>query len=423
MIRQRAQRAGTPREVTLRSLVWTVFFPSIVFGVGQGAAAPVIALSARELGASVALAGLMVALWGLGQVIGDLPAGSLVARIGERRSIMVATLLGATGAGLAFFSPWLWLLAAGLLLTGLANSVWGLARQSYLAEAIPQDRRARAMSLFGATLRVGAFVGPVIGSGVILLVGTRGGLLVQMIAVVVAGLLMIRLPDPQRRRAAGDARISVFGVIGQHRVLLSTLGAGAVLTGAARASRDAVLPLWGEHLGLAAATISLVFAAGSLIDVLLAYPAGYLMDRKGRLAVAVPSLSLMALAYVSMPLAGGLTGLVLVTVLLGLGNGLGSGVIMTLGADTAPPGQRAEFLAAWRLTHDVGWMAGPLTIAGVAAVAPLFAAPLTLGVLAALGAGTLARYIPKYVHRTGELVSPAAFPSPHRPRHDTPANS
>ncbi len=51
---------------------------------------------------------------------------------------------------------------------------------------------------------------------------------------------------------------------------------------------------------------------------------------------------------------------------------------MTLGADVAPAATRAEFLAAWRLTHDAGMFLGPLSLGAAAIVAPL---SLGLGVL------------------------------------------
>ena len=62
-------------ERPLRSLAGTVYLPAAAYGIGQGAAAPVIVLAALELGASAAVAGLMVAIVGLGQVIGDTKEG------------------------------------------------------------------------------------------------------------------------------------------------------------------------------------------------------------------------------------------------------------------------------------------------------------------------------------------------------------
>ncbi len=388
---------SSPEVVSLRSLAPTVYVPAAVYGLGQGAAAPVVALTARDLGASVPVAGLMVALWGLGQVLGDLPAGRLVGRVGERVAIVAASVVGGAGVVLALLAPHVGVLAVGLVLTGLANAVWGLARMSYLSEAVPIARRAQAMSLFGGSIRLGFFVGPLLGAAVIVAVGTQGGFVVQLAAIVVSGVLMARLPDPPTRRDPSvDAVLRLGQVVARHRRLLATLGSGSLLMGAARAARDAVLPLWGDHLGLEAATVSLVFGLGALVDVVCSYPAGRLMDRYGRAWVAVPSLVLMAVAYLGLPLATGLAGFAAASLVLGLGNGLGNGVIMTLGADTAPPATRAEFLAAWRLTHDLGFLAGPLGIAGAAATAPLLAAPLTMAAVAGGGALIMARYIPRY---------------------------
>ena len=68
-----------------------------------------------------------------------------------------------------------------------------------------------------------------------------------------------------------------------------------------------------------------------------------------------------------------------------MGNGLGSGIVMTLGADAAPVLGRAQFLGGWRLCGDIGSTGGPLLVGVVAAVAPLATASVVLGVLGLLG--------------------------------------
>lgn len=379
---------------SLRPLLWTVFLPAAIYGVGQGAAAPVIALTARDLGASVGVAGLTVAAVGLGLLLGDLPAGRIVARFGERAAIIGGSAVGTVGVLLCLFAPTVGVLVAGIVLTGLANAVWGLARQGYLAEAVPFGRRARAMAGLTGMMRLGFFVGPFLGAGTIVAVGVRGGFVVQLVAVVVAGVLMARLPDPPRRAATTGPAPTIPQVVGRHRRLLGTLGSGALLMGAARASREAVLPLWADHLGVDAATASVVFGIGAAVDVACSYPAGRLMDRFGRRIVAVPSLLVMAVSYAVLPLAAGVASLAAVAVVMGIGNGLGNGVIMTLGADVAPADTRAEFLGAWRLTHDAGMFAGPLLVGLLAAAGPLVVAVGALGGVSALGAAVLGRCIP-----------------------------
>ena len=54
-----------------------------------------------------------------------------------------------------------------------------------------------------------------------------------------------------------------------------------------------MVPLWADHLGLDAATTSLIYGLAGGIDMLVFYPAGKVMDRKGRTWVAVPSMLIM----------------------------------------------------------------------------------------------------------------------------------
>lgn len=72
---------------------------------------------------------------------------------------------------------------------------------------------------------------------------------------------------------------------------------------------------------------------------------------------------------------------------MALGNGLGSGIVMTLGADAAPSVDRAQFLGAWRLTGEAGHASGTLGLSAVTAVASLPVAAVALG---CLGLGGLA---------------------------------
>ena len=68
-----------------------VFVPSAIYGIGTGAAAPMLPLRALELGASVGTAGVVVAMMGFGLILGDLPAGWLVACTGERKAIALGS--------------------------------------------------------------------------------------------------------------------------------------------------------------------------------------------------------------------------------------------------------------------------------------------------------------------------------------------
>jgi MFS family permease len=177
----------------------------------------------------------------------------------------------------------------------------------------------------------------------------------------------------------------VWSVLAQHRRTYLTLGVAVVVLGASRSIRNGLLPLWAEQVGLSAATTSLIFAIAAAVDTALFYPGGWVMDRRGRAVVAVPVVLSVAVACLVLPLTSGVVGVTAVMMLIAAGNGLGSGIVMTIGADTAPVSGRSQFLGGWRLCGDLGVFGGPLLVGAVAAVAPLATASVVVGVLALAG--------------------------------------
>ena len=128
----------------------------------------------------------------------------------------------------------------------------------------------------------------------------------------------------------------MWSVLVAHRRTLLTLGVAVVVIGASRSVRNGLLPLWAEHVGISASTTSLIFALAAAIDIAFFYPGGWLMDRHGRAVVAVPVVLSVSIACFLLPLTSAVPGVTAVMVLIAVGNGLGSGIVMTLGADTAP---------------------------------------------------------------------------------------
>ncbi|GAA2796252.1 MFS transporter [Kribbella solani] len=378
-----------------------VYLPALLYGIGQGAIAPVVALSATQRGASVAVAGLVVAAAGLGQVIGDIPAGALTNRIGERSAMLYATVFVSLALAACLVVPNVWGLAIAIGCTGLAGAVWGLARQAYLSEAVPIELRARALSTLGGVQRIGSFIGPFLGAGAMKFFGTDGAYWVHLVAAVLACGVLVSLPNVTHARGRGPvAAQSTWGVIRDHLPVLRTLGVGALLVGAVRASRQVVIPLWALHIGLDAQTTSIIFGLSGAVDMLLFYPAGSVMDRLGRKWVAVPSMFVLGLAHLLLPLTHTTATLTAVALLMGIGNGLGAGVIMTLGADASPAVGRAQFLGAFRLFADTGNGAGPLLLAGATALLGLGPAIVIMAGTGWAAATAMHRWIPPHPRTT-----------------------
>jgi MFS family permease len=383
---------STTREgdFRLRDIAVAAYGPSAVSSIGYGAIMPVLALQARALGADVSTAAFIVALWPLGMLATSLPAGALVARLGERTTLLLAGAVDAVAMVAAAMATTVWQLGICVAISGAAWTAFLIARQGYLIEAVPVYWRARAMSLLGGTFRVGVLIGPLIGAALIHATDIRAVFLLSGATSVAAALLALVMPDigaesRTAQREAGHA--SVRSILVAHRQTLLTLGVAVIVIGASRSIRASLLPLWADGIGISASTTSLIFAVAALIDVLFFFPGGWLMDRHGRALVAVPVVLSVAVACFLLPLTATAAGVTAVMVLIAVGNGLGSGIVMTLGADTAPEVGRAQYLGGWRLCGDIGNSGGPLLVSAVAAAAPLAAACLVLGVLGLLGTG------------------------------------
>lgn len=178
------------------------------------------------------------------------------------------------------------------------------------------------------------------------------------------------------------------------KVLLST-GIGVALLTAMRASRQAVIPLWAEHIGLDPAQTSLVYGISGAVDMLMFYPSGYLMDKKGRRVVAISCLAGLAVGTAAVPFTSSTGWLLAAAVLVGFGNGCGSGIVMTLGADYAPERGRPKFLALWRVFSDSGLLAGPLVLSAVTGLFTLAVGVWTVAAMAVIGMSIFAKSLPK----------------------------
>lgn len=394
---------GRPAPST-GALIGSAYAPAMIYETGLGAITPVIALLATELGAGLDRAALVVGLLGVGQILGDVPAGALAARVGDRRAMLTAATVATVALMVCAWSPHLVVLALGVLVTGSASAVFHLARQSFLTEVVPVVNRARALSTLGGSARIGAFAGPFLAALVLHVADLRAVFWLAVGTSVAAGLVVALAPDVDDRPSgaartapgADRAPVTTRSLLRAHRHLLLTLGLAVVLIGAVRATRQVVLPLWGEHLGLAPATTSLVFGLSGAVDMLLFYPAGKVMDRRGRVWVAVPSMLLLGASIVVLPLTTSVAGIAVVAMAMGLGNGIGSGILMTLGADVAPARGRAQFLGIWRVFQDIGAAAGPLVVSAVAAAGSLAAGIVTMGSAGIVAAGALARWVPRW---------------------------
>ena len=384
-------------EFKVSKLFGSVFVPSALFSTGEYALLPIIPASAERLGADLPTAGIIAGLVMIGTLLADLPAARLVDALGERRAMMWSAFAAMTAIAGAFLASNIYVLGLAVLLVGAAAAVFALARHAFMAEHVPLQFRARALSLLGGTFRAGAFIGPLLSSAVIAVSSINAVFALCMLVWLIASATLFVTKKDARSNAEAAPLGYTFEIVRRERKKLLTVGVSATILGMLRTTRQIGLPLWALFIHMSPEKTALAIGIAGIVDFALFYASGQIMDKFGRRAAAVPTLIGLSITHMIVFAAINEPLFFVIAIAMSLANGLGSGLILTLGADLAPTDARNEFLAGFRLLVDGGVAAAPPLLAGLAASIGLASGMALFGVLG-LGAAALSwRYIPVFI--------------------------
>jgi MFS family permease len=383
-------------------LLLPVYIPSLIVSASQTALLILLPLYAIELGMSAALAALIVGARGIGLLVFDIPAGVLASRFGDRAILLIGLALMLVGLAVIALSMDGRVLAAGAFLSGAGFAAWTLGRQSYIADTCESHETGRAIAAMAGLQRVGILIGPAAGG--VIAAATSYSLTFLVCAAVTIGaaaLAAIYCGNPGSEEPASGLTFGpTVRVARDHARLFLTAGCVALSLQLMRGTRMLLIPLFGVSLGLDAATIGLIYSISAAIDMCLFYPVGVIVDRHGRKFSAIPSLILFALALLLLPLATSFWTLMAIGCLFGLANGLGTGIVMIIGADLSRKSEnRSQFLGVWRLIGDLGMSGAPLLSAALVSVASLAAASVVAGLLGLVGAIVMLMLVPETLTR------------------------
>jgi MFS family permease len=270
---------------------------------------------------------------------------------------------------------------------GVCTSMLRIGSQLLIRNRVDDDRRGRVHAVQGIIRRVAVLVAPV-GVG---FAWERFDPEWSFVLATVLTLLVVMLGGslvaaPPRPIARGDASVTPL-------LTMLRYGSGPTLFTAARSGRMLVLPLIGLELDLAPSRIGLLVGLTAAADVLTSPASGPLMDGRGRLATIIPSFTLTAAGFLLLGVANGGPLLATAAVVLGLGNGLSSGLLLTLGTDLAPTGNEGPFLGRFGAMHDAGRLIGPFIVGLLGEWLGLNIAAVALAVVTMIGLACLLGFV------------------------------
>ncbi len=379
----------SPAVSAARGLAAPIYGPWMGMSLCLGMVSVALPLYLTEVGLSyLALSGVLTAA-GVGSAVGGLPAGDGVARIGPKRMLALgAMVIAATTVALAATEDFLILFALQFA-AGFGAIALRISGQTWIARSVESGLRGRLLSAMGGTRRFGAFIGPFIAGLIIESSGFAAAFIVAG-ALAAIGLLPLFAASSVQPAPQPD-RLPLSQVLARHWRLLLIATAGPILIMAARRGRAVVLPLIGDDLGLSPTAVGFLVSVSTGADLLLFPVAGYLMDSFGRLTAIIPAFALMGIGLFALAAADTGTMVALAGAVIGIGNGLSAGTMMTLGADLAPEDSTGQFLAGFASLQDWGSILGPLIVGWAATAVGLGASAAVLGVIIFIGLGLIVR--------------------------------
>jgi len=347
--------------------IWVLGFVSLLMDISSEMIHSLLPLfMVGGLGASVFTVGLIEGAAEATALIVKVFSGVLSDHWGKRKGLaLLGYGLGAATKPLFAIASGAGVVLAARLIDRLGKGIRGAPRDALVADIAPPAQRGAAFGLRQSLDTVGAFAGPLLGVGLMLLWANdfRAIFWVAVIPAVLAVLLLalgVREPVHAASAAPRGAPIS--------RAKLRRLGPaywwvvmiGAVFT-LARFS-EAFLVLRAQQSGLALALIPLVMVAMNVVYALSAYPLGALADRVKHRSLLAWSLLLLIAADLLLASSTALPALLGGVALWGLHMGMSQGLLAAMVADVAPAELRGTAYGFFNLLSGVAML-----IASVAA--------------------------------------------------------
>jgi MFS family permease len=346
----------------MRRLLLLVSVLVLVDTMLYAALTPLLPHFAHQLHLSKAGAGVLLASYAAGALLGGLPGGRAAARLGPRRAVLTGlTLMGLSGLAFAFAESFPTLLAARIVQGAGSAFTWSGAF-AWLTRCAPAERRGEMIGRAMGAAVFGELLGPVIG----VLASALGRNVVFSAMSVLSAVLALLTVQIDVESELEPIDVSLRSSFRQRQFSdgLTLLAIGSTLFGVL----SVLAPLHLAAAGWSTAAIGGVWLLGAAFEASESAFVGRLSDARGAMTPA--RLALLASVPVSLALATDARPAVYVPLMVLAGMSYGalftpSFSLVSAGAEGAGLAQGMAFglmNAAWA----VGAVAGPVVAGAIA---------------------------------------------------------
>jgi len=362
-----------PTHPHLPAQIWVLGFVSMLMDISSEMIHSLLPLfMAGALGMSIWAIGLIEGLAEATALIVRVFSGALSDWLGRRKGLaLLGYAMGAlskplfaiaTGAGLVVFAR---------LADRVGKGIRGAPRDALIADLAPPAIRGAAFGLRQSLDTLGAFAGPLIASGLMLVWANdfRAVFWVAVLPGLLAVLLLaLGVREPGRPQDAPSQARPANPLSRESVRLLPAAYWWVVMMGAvftlARFS-EAFLVLRASELGMPLVWIPLVMVAMNLVYAATAYPFGKLSDSVSAMKLLAVGLVVLVLADLVLAQASSVQALLAGVALWGVHMGMTQGILARMVADTAPSSLRGTAFGLFNLVSGLAMLVASVIAGGL----------------------------------------------------------
>jgi MFS family permease len=348
--------------------IWVLGFVSLLMDISSETIHSLLPLfMVTTLGASALMIGLIEGLAEATALIVKVFSGVLSDWFGRRKGLaLIGYGLGAATKPLFALAPGIGVVLTARLLDRVGKGIRGAPRDALVADIAPPELRGAAFGLRQSLDTVGAFAGPLLAVGLMLLWANNFQAVFWLAVIpgaLAVALLAFGVKEPPRQTGAVRQNpIRRDNLARLPAAYWQVVGISAVFT-LARFS-EAFLVLRAQQSGIPLAMVPLVMVAMNAVYALSAYPFGKLSDRVSHRSLLMGGLAVLILADLILASSTHWAVVLAGVAVWGVHMGMTQGLLAVMVADTAPADLRGTAYGFFNLVSGIALLVASL-VAGV----------------------------------------------------------
>lgn len=411
-MRDRSWFSGLPREVAVLSSV------AFCVALGFGIVGPAIPIFANEFGVTAFWASAVVSVFAFMRLLGALPAGWLVDRVGERITLATGLSIVAVSSAFAGLSTSYAQLLVLRGVGGLGSAMFTVSALALLIRVAKPEQRGRAAAAFQGGFLLGGIAGPAVG-GLVLGISIRAPFFVYAVTLGAAVVVVITMlaktqlgEKPDATAAVKDEPVPGWQMMRtalRNRAYVTALAVNLGNGFTAFGLRSAIVPLFVvDGLGLGKAWAGYGAFASALTQGPLLGPAGRTTDTRGRRIALMIGIGISATGFVALAFTGATWAYMAAMAILGAGSAfLGAAPAAVVG-DVTEGRREGPVVATFQMMSDVGAVVGPLVAGLIVDRTGSFEAAFLVGAGVLLVTFVLSATMPETLRRSDAPVDQTA---------------